>query len=76
MESDSELLQKQLEVNNERIRKLEEHKKSVESQLKNPPSGKDREFLLETIRRLEYNLQIEYKQHEGILNAINSENCF
>ena len=73
MKDDSELLRKQLEVNDERLRKLEEHKKSVESQLKNLPANKDNTFLLEIIKRLDHNLQIEYKQRDGIIKAINSK---
>ncbi len=71
---DSELLKMQLDVNDERLRKLMEHKKSVESQLKNLKLDKDHEFLLEVMKRLEKNLQIEYKQRDGILKAINSKN--
>lgn len=68
-----DLLEKQLETNDKRIKKLEEHKKSIEPELKNPKTTKDYERLLETMRRLEYNLQIEYKNHEGIIKAINSK---
>ncbi len=68
-----DLLEKQLETNDKRIKKLEEHKKSIEPELKNPKTTKDYERLLETMRRLECNLQIEYENHEGIIKAINSK---
>jgi len=68
-----DLLEKQLETNDKRIKKLEEHKKSIEPELKNPKTIKDYERLLETMRRLEYNLKIEYKNHEGIIKAMNSK---
>lgn len=73
MNDDSELLKKQLKVNDHRLRKLEKHKISVELQLKNPRSKNDSDFLLEVMKRLDHNLQLERKQREGILNAINSE---
>jgi hypothetical protein len=73
MSEDLDLLEKQLEVNNERLKKLEEHKKSIEPELKNPKSEKDYERLLETMKRLDHNLQIEHKNHDGIIKAINSK---
>ncbi len=73
MNEDLDLLEKQLEVNNERLKKLEEHKKSIEPEVKNPKSEKDYERLLETMKRLDHNLQIEHKNHEGIIKAINSK---
>ena len=73
MDDDSELLRKQLDVNDERLRKLGEHKKSVESQLKNLSANEDHTFLLEIMKRLDHNLQIEYKQRDGIIKAINSK---
>jgi len=73
MTSDSELLKKQLKVNDERLRKLGQHKKSVESQLKNLVDHKEHEFLLEIMKRLDHNLQIEYKQRDGIIKAMNSK---
>jgi hypothetical protein len=76
MSDDSELLKTQLDVNDERLRKLGEHKKSVELQLKNLKSEKDHRFLLEIMKRLDDNLQIEYRQHDGILKALNSKNYF
>ena len=76
MIDDSELLKTQLDVNDERLRKLEEHKQSVELRLKNLESKKDHKFLLEIMKRLDHNLQIEYKQRDGILKAINSKNHF
>ena len=76
MGDDSELLKNQLDVNGERLRKLGEHKKSVELQLKNLKSEKDHRFLLEIMKRLDNNLQTEYRQRDGILKALNSKNYF
>jgi len=76
MKDDLDLLKKQLEVNDKRLKKLEEHKKSIESELKNPKSEKDYDRLFETIKRLEHNLQIEYKQRDGIIKAMNSKAKF
>ena len=73
MQNDLDLLKKQLEVNDERLKKLEEHKKSRGTKLKNPKSKKDYEVLLETMKRLDHNLQIEYKQRNGIIKAMNSK---
>ncbi len=73
MNEDLDLLEKQLEVNNERLKKLEEHKESIEPELKNPKSEKDYERLLETMKRLDHNLQIEHKNNDGIIKAINSK---
>ena len=73
MTDNSDLLEKQLEVNNQRIKKLEQHKKSIEPELKNPKSEKDYERLKETMKRLEKNLQFEYKQHDKIIKAISSK---
>jgi hypothetical protein len=72
MKDDLDLLKKQLEVNDERLKKLEKHKKSIGPELKNPKSEKDYERLLETMKRLDHNLQIEHKQNDGIIRAINS----
>jgi hypothetical protein len=71
MDEDFELLEKELKVNDQRIKKLEEHKKIVEPELKNPKSEEDNQRLLETMKRIEKNLQIEYKKRDGIINAIN-----
>ena len=73
MKDDLDLLKKQLEVNGKRLKKLEEHKKSIEPELENPKSAKDYERLLETMKRLDNNLQIEYKKRDGIIKAINSK---
>ena len=73
VQNDLDLLKKQLEVNDKRLKKLEEHKKSLEPDLKHPKSKKDCERLLETMKRLDHNLQIEYKQRDGIIKAMNSE---
>ena len=61
-----DLLDKEKKVNDERIRKLEEHKKS---ELENPTSK-------ETMKRIERNLQIEYKKREGIIKTIKSKDRF
>jgi hypothetical protein len=76
VQDDLDLLKKQLEVNDKRLKKLEEHKKSIEPELKNPKSKKDYERLLETMKRLDRNLQIEYKQRDGITKAMNSKAQF
>ena len=73
MASNLNLLKKQLEVNNIRLKKLEEHKKSIEPELKNPKSEGDSKRLLEIMKRIDRNLQIEYKQRDGIIKAMNSE---
>ena len=73
MDEDFELLEKELKVNDQRIKKLEEHKKMVEPELKNPKSEEDNQRLLETMKRIEKNLQIEYKKRGGIINAINGK---
>ena len=75
-EEDLDLLDKQLMVNKERIKKLEEHKKRTESDMKNLDSSNDRQTDSEMMRRIEKNLKIEYELHEGILKAINSKNEF
>ena len=67
-----DLLDNQLKINDERIKKLEEHKKS---ELKNPKS-ENPETHLETMKRLEYNLQLEYKKRDGIIKTINSRDSF
>lgn len=68
---DLDILYKQLNVNSERIKKLEEHKKTTESELKNPKSEIDQKRLSETMKRLDHNLQVEYKLRNGILEARN-----
>ena len=73
VQDDLDLLKKQLEVNDKRLKKLEEHKKSIELELKNPKFEKDYERLFETMKRLDHNLQIEYKQRDGIIKAMNSK---
>ena len=70
MEEDFELLKRQLETNSNRIKKLEEHKKSVEPELRNSKSKKDNERLQETIKRIERNLKIEYEQRDRLTEAI------
>ena len=76
MKSNLDLLKKQLEVNDSRLKKLEKHKKSIELESHNPKSEEDSKRLLETMNRLDHNLQIEYKQRDGIINALNSEDQF
>ena len=63
-------------INNERIKKLEEHKKITESEMKNLDSGNDQRTILETMRRIEKNLKIEYELHDGIVKAIDSKSEF
>ena len=67
-----DLLDQQLKINNERIKKLEEHQKS---ELKNPKSENPQTHL-ETMKRLESNLQLEYKKREGIIKTMNSKDIF
>ena len=67
-----DLLDNQLKINDERIKKLKEHKKS---ELKNPKSENPKTHL-ETIKRLEYNLQLEYKKRDGIIKTMNSKDTF
>ena len=57
------LLEEEKRVNHERIKKLEEHRKL---ELKNPTSE-------ETMKRIERNLQIEYKKRDGITKTMNSK---
>ena len=75
-DQDLDLLDKQLEVNDMRIKKLEEHKKSTKYELKNPKSKEDYERLSETMKRIDHNLKIEYAQHDGIIKAITSKVIF
>ena len=70
---DLELLEEQQKVNTNRIKKLEEHKKEVDSKMKNLSLSEDKKVLSETIRRLEKNLKIEYELQKGILKAIESK---
>ena len=65
-----DLLDQELIVNDKRIKKLEEHKKS---ELNNPKSTNP-QTILETMKRIEYNLQLEHKKHDGIIKMINSTN--
>ena len=67
-----DLLDKELKINDERIKKLEEHKKS---ELNNPKST-DHQTSLETMKRIEHNLQLEYKKRDGIIKMINSTAIF
>ena len=67
-----DLLNQQLKVNEERINKLEEHKKH---ELENSKS-ENQEIRLETMRRLEHNLQLEYKKRDGIIKSMNSKDTF
>lgn len=71
--ADLDLLESQQSVNSARIKKLEEHKKSVESEMANPASEEDKARLSETMKRLNHNLNIEYKLQKGILEAIDSK---
>ena len=67
-----DLLDQQLKVNQKRINKLEEHKKY---ELQNPKS-ENPEIHLETMKRLEHNLQLEYKKRDGITKTMNSKIMF
>ena len=67
-----DLLDQQLKVNEKRINKLEEHKKY---ELENPKS-ENQETHLETMKRLEHNLQLEYKKRDGIIKTMNSKDTF
>jgi hypothetical protein len=67
-----DLLDQQLKVNEKRINKLEEHKKY---ELKNTKS-ENQETHLETMNRLEHNLQLEYKKRDGIIKTMNSKDTF
>jgi len=67
-----DLLDEELIVNDQRIKKLEEHKKS---ELNNPKS-QNSETSLETMKRIEHNLQLEYKKRDGIIKMINSTDSF
>ena len=67
-----DLLDEELIVNDQRIKKLEEHKKS---ELNNPKS-QNSETSLETMKRIEHNLQLEYKKRDGIIKMINPTNSF
>lgn len=69
---DLDLLYKEFNVNSERIKKLEEHKKSIEPDIKNPRPEKDLNTILETMKRLERNLKIEYEKRDQITNALKS----
>ena len=61
-----DLLYEEKKVNDRRIKKLLKHK---DAELKNPTSD-------ETMKRLDHNLQIEYKKRDGITKAINSKSKF
>jgi len=65
-----DLFDQELLINDERIKKLEKNKKS---EIKNP---KNIETHLETIKRIEHNLQIEYKKRDGIIKTLNSKDTF
>ena len=67
-----DLLDQQLKVNEKRINKLEEHKKY---ELKNT-KFENQETHLETMKRLEHNLQLEYKKRDGIIKTMNSKDTF
>ena len=67
-----DLLDQQLKVNEERINKLEKHKKYELENLK----SENQETHLETMKRLEHNLQLEYKKRDGIIKSINSKDTF
>lgn len=60
------LLGEEEKVNEQRIKKLEEHMKM---EIKNPTSK-------ETMKRIERNLEIEYEKREGIKKTIESKDKF
>ena len=66
-------MERQQKVNSDRIQKLEEHRKTIEPQMKNLTSEEERKVLFETMKRLEKNLKIEYELQKGILKAIESK---
>ena len=66
------LLNKELRINDKRIKKLQDHTK-LEAE---NPSSKDPKTHLETVERLEYNLQLEYRKRDGIIKTINSKDLF
>ena len=68
----SDLLDQQLKINKKRINKLEEHKKY---ELENSKS-ENQETHLETMKRLEHNLQLEYKKRDGIIKSMNFKDTF
>ena len=73
---DSELLENELKVNNERIKKLEEHKKSTEIELEKNRPEEEHEILIETMKRIEKNLKIEHEKRNGIRDAISANKKF
>lgn len=73
---DLDLLHKQLETNQKRIKKLKEHKKSTESELANNKSNKDHERLFETLKRIKHNLNLEYEINDGITKAMKDSNFY
>ena len=70
---DLDLLEKQSEINTRRIKKLEEHKALTEFELSKLTPEQDRGILLETMKRIKHNLQIEYDLRDGIKEAVNSK---
>jgi hypothetical protein len=61
-----DLLDEEKRVNDQRIRKLEEHKKI---EMENPTSK-------ETMARIERNLEIEYEKRDGIMKTMKSKDKF
>jgi hypothetical protein len=61
-----DLLDEEKRVNDQRIRKLEEHKKI---EMENPTSK-------ETMSRIEHNLEIEYEKRDGIMKTMKSKDKF
>jgi len=60
------LLDEEKKVNEQRIKKLEEHMKR---EIKHPTSK-------ETMKRIEHNLEIEYEKRNGIMKTMESKNKF
>ncbi len=69
---DFELLEKELKVSNQRIKKLQEHKKSTQEEIEKSRPEAEHQTLLETMNRIEKNLDMEFKKKEGITGAMNS----
>lgn len=61
-----DLLDEEKGVNDQRIRKLEDHKKI---EMENPTSK-------ETMKRIERNLEIEYEKRNGIMKTMESKDKF
>jgi len=70
-ENDLDALETAILEIDKRIKKLEEHKESVNKELKDHKSNKN--TVTETLRRLEHNLDNLYKKREFLINEKNSK---